>query len=52
MFSPCCWASYCSLPVRFLLTVGILADLINSNRKLIEQVLRKQKEGESASGEG
>lgn len=28
----------------FLYTIGILADLINSNRRLIEQVLRMQKE--------
>lgn len=30
----------------FLLTVGVLADLINTNRKLIEQVLKKQKDEE------
>lgn len=28
----------------FLFTVGVLADLINSNRKLIEQILKKQKD--------
>lgn len=28
----------------FLITVGVLADLINSNRKLIEQVLRLQRD--------
>lgn len=31
----------------FLLTVGVLADLINTNRKLIEQILKRQRAGDS-----
>lgn len=33
-----------AIGAAFLVTVGILADLINANRKLIEQILKKQRD--------